>query len=300
MRRLFVSLCLLICLTAGHAAAATPPKITVTPFLQLVQIGSEPSKDFSVAYTNDSAVPQQLALSVADFGSLDQTGGVAFVGSEFSQLLDKYTLSPWLKLSKTTVDLKPYQTTGIKATIVNDSKMGPGGHYAAIVATIVTTDGTGGNQVSLKPKVTSLVLATKTGGEKYDMKLTDIDHDGNLLDLPSQVQVAFRATGNVHVVPRGIIYIKDHGGKVIAKGAINEQSGYVLPDTSRTFTVPLTKVASPSLLGMRYHIQIDYRYDGLDRFAGKQTSLHFVNPWLIVVALPILAVTSFAYRRFRK
>jgi hypothetical protein len=300
MRRAFVGLSTLIILLAGQVSAAAPPKISVTPFLQPVQIGSEATKDFSVSYANDSDKNQQLALSVADFGSLDKTGGVAFVGQEFSQLLDKYALSPWLKLSTQDLTLPPHKSASVTATIHNGSDLAPGGHYAAIVATVVSPDGNAGNQVSLKPKVTSLILAVKTGGEKYDMRLTNIAHDGNLLDLPSQILVTFRATGNVHVVPRGIIYLKDHRGKVVARGAINEQSGYVLPDTNRTFTVPLTRVSSPSLLGMRYHIQVDYRYDGLDSFASKQTSIHFVNPWLIVVILLIIAGISFVYRRFRK
>lgn len=291
MKRLLLVIIGLVVLVvqASSVSAAIPPKITVTPFLQEVRIGAEPTKNFDITLTNDSNQPQKLALSVADFGSLDLTGGVAFVGSGAGQLLDKYALSKWLVLNVNTLSLAAHQSKKITATIINDSQLKPGGHYAAIVATVLSPSGQGQANVSLKQKISSLVLAIKTGGEKYDLSLQNIDSNGNLFKLPTEAYLTIKATGNVHVVPRGIVYLKS-GSKVIAKGVINQESGYVLPGTTRAFTVQLDKLTSANFWNTAYKLQVDYRYDGIDRYASKSASVTYINSWWLIIVI-VLAVT---------
>ena len=286
---------------SSKAAQANRSGITVSPFLQTVQIGSEASKDFNITYTNESSQPQKLALSVADFGSLDQSGGVAFVGNASGRIINKHILSPWLSLSANEITLTSHQKTAVTATILNDSGMGPGGHYAAVIATVLAPDSSDKNQVSLKQKITSLVFAVKTGGEKYDLKLQNIDSNRRLFKLPSEVDITIRATGNTHVVPRGIVYLKNKSGRVIARGVINQESGYVLPDSTRIFRVQLNKIAPAKLWDTTYSLQVDYRYDGIDKFATKTTSIHYINlPVILVLILLLTGVIYFIARNMRQ
>lgn len=297
-----ILLCVSVGLATVSAKAAKSPQsgITVSPFLQTAQIGAEASKDFNISYTNESNQPQRLVLSVADFGSLDQSGGVAFVGNATGKTISKHILSPWLNLSDSEINLASHQKAAVKASLINDTSMGPGGHYAAVIATVLEPD-SNGNQVSLKQKITSLVFAIKTGGEKYDLKLQNIGSNRSLFRLPTEADVTIRATGNVHVVPRGIVYLKNKSGRVIARGVINQESGYVLPDSSRIFRVPLNKIAPARLWDTTYSLQVDYRYDGIDRFASKTVLIHYINlPILFVLILILTGAIYYVARNMRQ
>jgi hypothetical protein len=95
------------------------------------------------------------------------------------------------------------------------------------------------------------------------------------------------------------VYLKDRSGKVISRGVINQESGYVLPDTTRIFTVELNKLASAKLWDTSYNLQADYRYDGLNVYASKKTSLRYLSPSLVLLALFIVALVV-AIRRHKK
>ena len=298
-----VGICLGLHLDKVNAAVSNS-EISVAPFLQEVQIDNNAPKNFNVGYSNDSNESQDLVLSVVDFGSLDKTGGVAFVGSNFGKLQDKYGLSKWLTLSENQITLLPHEKKQVQAIIVSDPAMSPGGHYAAIVATVLKPSSGSKNEVSLKQKISSLVFATKTGGEKYDIKLSNIDSDRSLLHLPAEADITIQSTGNVHVVPRGNVYLKDSSGAVLSKGVINEESGYVLPDTSRVFTVKLNKISSPKPWVSSFNMQVDYRYDGIDQYATKSTSFKTINPVLILLIVAsfgfIFVIIKIVSNRFKK
>ena len=57
--------------------------LSVTPAFQEVVLNEEKTEiRFPVTLTNRSSRDYLLTLSVLDFGSLDETGGVAFLGAE--------------------------------------------------------------------------------------------------------------------------------------------------------------------------------------------------------------------------
>src|SRR5438270_681145 len=98
MKRLLPALAMLILvitsnLSHGAAATSSKPLITVAPFLQAVRLElADNAKSFRINFTNGSQSTQVLLLSAVDFGSLDETGGVIFAGTNESALLKKYGL----------------------------------------------------------------------------------------------------------------------------------------------------------------------------------------------------------------
>ncbi len=278
-------------------AAEQKTTITISPFLHEVRFSAdEATKDFSIEITNSTNQPQKLSLSVLDFGSLNDSGGVVFAGTDASTIVKKYGLATWLQLAQKNLTLNPNETTNIQATIINDTTMAPGGHYAAIIASI---DGPLGrsNEISINQRLSSLILATKVGGEKYDLRLDKISSDGNFFHLPKTVTLSFRNPGNTHVVPRGKVLLKSLSGAVISQGIINGQSEFVLPETTRNLTVKLNPISSISMWPNKYHIQVDYRYDGIDNFASKDKSLYFLNlPSLLLLGLSFFIIYWFTKR----
>jgi hypothetical protein len=299
MKRLIIAGALLFYLSAlvglfSHAAAlapTSPSNITVRPFLQQVTIKpGDTQQQFDLTIDNGSKFTQLFHLTAVNFGSLNETGGLVFEGVNVNKLISKYGLANWLSLDRNDIQLGANQQAVVKVTITNASDLSPGAHYAAIVTTASKPIESVG-QLTITPKVSSLIFATKLGGEVYDMHLVSLSQNGSRWNLPTNVSLRFKSTGNTFIVPRGIVWLKQ-GRKVIAKGIINEQSSIVLPETIRSFDASLTQLAKPSkgLFTANYQVQVDYRYDGINSYATQSNTYRVLNPITpIVLVMALLA-----------
>lgn len=299
--RLFAALlAALILVPSLPATAAKPQGISITPFEQQINLTSgDTVKSFTVTIVNHTSHLQEINLSARDFGSLNDTGGIVLEGS--SPYTQKYGLASWLTLEKDTVDLNPGESADVLVTINNRSSLSPGGHYGAVVATVGNLEPAAGNRVAITQQLVSLVLVDKVGGEHYALKLDSLTHNGNWLHLPSSVTLRFQNPGNVHVVPRGTVELVSPGGMVVAKGIINDESAFVLPETFRELIVPLKSVHSAPPLPGVYQLRVDYRYDGISRTAKKSFALNFIDLGLYVLAGALVALGAWlVFRRWRK
>jgi hypothetical protein len=143
--------------------------------------------------------------------------------------------------------------------------------------TVDNSAGKGNQTVSVKQRISALIFATKVGGEIYDLRLTKIQHDSTWRQLPKNITLDFKNTGNVHVVPRGTVRLISPSGHVVSHGVINEASAYVLPETSRQLIVQTESVSNHGWEPGTYKLQVDYRYDGYDQFASKTLNLRYYN-----------------------
>ena len=282
-------------LSSGNVAfAAQKPSMTISPFLQDVKFSAQDAtKTFPVTLTNNGPQTVNVRLSIVDFGSLNDSGGIVFAGTKSSSLINKYGLSHWLQLSESSLDIESGTSRNITATIIDDTTLKPGGHYSAIIASVIDPNPTLQDQIGIVQKLTSLIFATKVGGEKYDLILQKIIKPSSSLTLPKTVNLEFKNPGNVHVVPRGTVKIMTPGGRVISEGIINEDSSFVLPETSRQLTVAMRPLSASGLWPSLYTIEVSYRYDGVDYFAHKQAFLYFVNvPALVTILLILIVITT--------
>lgn len=276
--------------------------ITITPSLQEIILNpTEATKTFDIRVTNHTKASRSFSVYALDFGSLNDTGGVAFAGGQSDDLIKKYGLADWIELSESNITVQPDETVELQAIVKNAPNLTPGGHYSAIMLASQTAATDTGNTVGLNQTLSSLILAKKMGGERYDLRLNSITHGGNWLQLPETAELTFFNPGNVHVIPRGIVRILTPGGTVVAEGIINEDSGFLLPETSRTVHVPLRRIAPTGFWPGFYRLEATYRYDGLDRVATKSMPLRFFNgPGLVLGLLAVVAIGSGGFFGFRK
>lgn len=290
LRTILLGLAIVLATTTQAFAASKTSQITISPFLREVRFSAdEGTKNFEVEIANDSDKVQNLTLSVLDFGSLNETGGLAFAGSNASGLVKKYGLANWLQLNVTNLSIEAGKSTKIQATIIDDVSLAPGGHYAAIVAAVDSEAGNTSNQVTVDQKLSSLIFAIKTGGEKYDLKLDKIEVGSNRFRLPGFVTLHFYNPGNVHVVPRGTVKILAPGGEVISQGVINEESSFVLPETSKQLLVKLNRLGRKDLRTSAYKLQVDYRYDGIDKFARREQPIYITSIAGLIMLIVLFA-----------
>jgi hypothetical protein len=273
--------------------------ISLSPFVQNITVSeSDTIKSFNLELTNHSATIQELDLTTRDFGSLNDTGGVLLKGSadDYSQ---HYGLTSWLTLEADTVVLQPGEARTILVSVNNRQDLQPGGHYAAVVASVKSLDDQTGNHVVVNQQLLSLILVDKQGGDHYDLKLKSVEQNGNWLHLPNDIKLQFQNPGNVHVVPRGQVLLKNPAGSVIAKGIINSETAFVLPATLRDLYVRLSPVGHSLPLPGVYHVEVDYRYDGIDQTANKSYAVRFINLKLYTLVILLIGGGIWFVRRRR-
>lgn len=299
MKKLFVLLFFIFSLafSVNHVDAQENAKgFSVSPFFQEVNLEKEQSEaTFNVEIANNTGNLAVFKLSVVDFGALDETGGVAFLGDS-KDLTNKYGLTSWISLEKDGLVINPGEKQAIKVTIQNKESLAPGGHYAAIMAKLdageSASDGNS-SEVALNPSFSSLIFARKIGGEVYGLNLKDKEITRGFLGLPSNVRLRFQNTGNVHVTPHGLVRLFDPLGREVARGIINEESALALPETFRVFPTQMRKIALAFVPG-RYELSIDYRYNGNNNFTTEQQSI-FVIPAIDIFAIIILVAAMYVW-----
>jgi hypothetical protein len=303
-RLLLAGLAALVILSGrGHQAlAAGPSGVTVSPAFQQVSIaGGEAAHDINFTVINNEAVPQTFNLSVADFNTLGESGGLFFVGTNPTTLQKKYGLAKWVSLPQDSLTLQPGQSQTITAQVLNLPDLSPGGHYGALMLAAQSPgQAAGSNGVSIHPIASSLLFVTKVGGDTHALGLVKVSSDRNLLKLPSQVALRFHNTGNTHVIPRGVVKLTTAGGKVVSQGVINEDSNIILPETYRQIIVPLSKFDGGNAV-TKYHLTVDYRVDGISLFREYRSSFWYIdNGFVAGIIIIAAAALVLAYKKHQR
>lgn len=276
-----------------HAAAKAVGGITVSPALQSTTIShDQASKSFDFSITNNDPLEQELHLSAIDFGSLDDTGGVLFLGPE-KALNYKYGLAHWITLEKDVVVLRPHETQKVIVTITNKDSLAPGGHYGAIMVTPMLDHASTKQSTQVNQVASALLFLTKEGGTHYSMKLTGFNFNTWALALPGTTTSRFQNDGNVQVIPRGLVTITDPRGRIVKKGIINSDSGLALPESFREFMTPLSPVAAAYTPGV-YHARISYYYEGqVTAQQTQDTRFYYINGWYGVCLIVVLCTALY-------
>lgn len=287
-------------------AQTSAPGITITPAFQELDLpASQPKLTYDISIQNSSTISQLFHLSLVDFGSLDESGGLEFLGQSTSQLEDKFGLAKWMSLPSAAVVVPGGQTVTLPVTITNDSTLAPGGHYGAVLATIDSSESSSkGPNVGLRQVLSSLVLLTKEGGLIQRLNLAGQTDDAHLWKLPTQVTQRFHNTGNVHLVPYGVVEVEDPARRLVERNAINDGSVVILPDSYRQLTTQFLNTDAAWMPG-RYRLISTYEYDGSSQTKTFVTTFWYAGLAVVwIVSLLFVAAVIFwawwFYRAFRK
>ena len=296
-----------ISLLLVQPVAAESQGFIISPaFQNIVLRAGQAQSQYTLQLTNTTPNDQNFRLSAVDFGSLDESGGVAFLGSATNELEHRYGLAAWMSLGASSVFVASGKSEQVSVSIANRASLAPGGHYGAILATAVTDTGkdkVGDPRVNLRQVLSSLVLLTKDGGISANLKLTDQIVKQSYLRFPGLIVQRFQNSGNIHLVPRGTVVIKDPAGRIVARGALNDGSATILPESFRRFNTPVIKLTSAWLPG-KYQVVTNYRYDGTETTKSLTTSFWYIGlgvVWLAVVgALSCIGLLAWLFWRKRQ
>ena len=275
--------------------------LTIEPVFQDITLtGEGETVSFEITLTNDSVTTLTIRPSVVDFGSLDESGGVAFLG-EAEALSRKYALASWMRPEKDVLTLASGESEKVRIDIENRDSLSPGGHYGAVLLRL--SDEEPGrpteNTVAIGQAASVLVFVKKEGGTIATLELKETDWERGLFHAGKQVRLRLENSGNIHLVPRGILTLTDPLGRVVKKDSLNESSYRILPETQRTYVEKLQSRAIFFVPG-RYTLSILYRYDGREDFLEERIQ-SFIFPWPSALGITLsLFLLSFFVRYSKK
>lgn len=214
--------------------AQNPPQrsfdLTVSPvFFDLsAKPGDTLSDQMRIRNNTNEEIP--LKVEIRKFGG-DTQGDVTIKNTK-----DDTTLS-WIEIKNKTLKARPKEWTIIPFTITIPKNAAFGYYWAVSFTqdTPIEAAKTPGAAIS-GSLVVPILLNVKNEGAKTEGKFVSFKTDVSFYEyLPVKFIAALANTGNVHIKPRGNIFIKDWTGKSVATLEVNSSQGAILPGTKRSF-----------------------------------------------------------------
>ena len=109
------------CCVPLDVRAESTGMLSVSPlFIDISLEEGEKTKDFHLDVSNTTAESVVLRLSLIDFGSLNESGGIAFLGKD-GEGDNRYALASWIVPERDVVTLLPDTTETLKFTIETEN-----------------------------------------------------------------------------------------------------------------------------------------------------------------------------------
>ncbi len=224
-----------VMLAPMQARAAEPPNAALNivtsplPVSLVAKPGTTVSTDLKVK--NGGAAPEKLKVSLLKFQAFGEEGKPRLLDPEPG---DDYF--KWVKFSQNTFDAEPNVWKTIKMTITVPKSAAFGYYYAAVFSRATPEEVTGERQNAISGATATLVLLeARVPNAKRTVDVTEFSSKRKMYEfLPASFHIRLRNTGNVHVAPRGNIFITQ-GKRSIGTIEVNSEQGNILPGSFRQF-----------------------------------------------------------------
>ncbi len=219
-------------LSKNVQAPKAPVNMTLSPtFINVVtDPGKEVASQFQV--TNNNAFEENLTLDVAKYEVGNGGEGLRIVPFKSGE-----EEKAWMTFSEWKLNLAPNQTKTVKFYIKPSAQAALGYYYAIVVHRMKEQDKASSGAAVTGAPAFSVLLEVKSPNAKRELQLVSFATDKSFYEyLPTEFQVTFKNTGNVHVVPHGDIFVDWGDKKDVAILKINDGQGNILPGATRTYT----------------------------------------------------------------
>ena len=213
---------------SAHAQESTYD-VTVSPVFFDLSANPGGSVNERVRIRNNTNSPIAVSVEVNKLTG-DETGALTITEEDDSNTLD------WFSFEETTYTLTPLEWTNIPFTITVPEDAAYGYYYTINFQEAgVEETGTTGATITGAAAV-PVLLNVRKDDAIIEGNLTNFTTDSGFYEyLPTRFTTTFENTGNVHVRPKGNIFIKNWLGNQVAQLEVNEGNGAVLPNTKRDY-----------------------------------------------------------------
>lgn len=241
--------------------------------------GENATKELMI--TNRIGKTMDFQINIEDFsGSRDPGQTVVFYGEGESHNSLKNYLKP--ELTKFTLTHGQRMILPVEISVPQDAE--PGGRYGSV---LVTSSPYGGEVGVEKEKATGQISLNSRLGALFFIRIKgDVKEDGFLKELktkkrfyeksPISFDILFENNGSVHLLPYGVVEIKNFFNKKI--GEIKLDPWYVMPDSLRLREV---KWNSKWLCG-KYTASVSINR-GYQNIVDQKSVDFWVIPWRIIL-----------------
>lgn len=292
MRLLLVLLCMSLGLAFPVYTFAQTNGISITPSLLKLDLSKEEPQAIFY-YKNNTKNFIELSFSAQDFTQLEEGWRVKFLDEKSSQNY-RYSLTSWIEFEKKSLTLRPYEE-GLLKILINKDELSPGGHYAAILAEVAQANEQG--QVKIKGILSSLLFVRTSTGKEVELgKISSFESIQSFWDFPNKFLVRFQNTGNVELVPYGVVEIKDPLNNFVAKGILNEGSLITLPGSIKRYDLSVSRKIHTLLPGF-YSAQVTLKYGKNEAILKKQNTFFYFGGIHLVLALILIGAVIFILKK---
>lgn len=259
--------------------------LTITPFLIEAELEPGGVVDQKIVLTNTSSKQVAYDFSINDFLP-GENGQVKFLPTG-QDAQPKYSLSSWIQITgQPNFNLAPGQSSEVKFQIRPPKDAEPGTHYGGMLFSARNNSTVTSGSITVE-KVGAIILA-KIGRAKEQGSISSFYQEKNE-DGIRNIFLQFHNFGNVHLRPKGEIFIRNTFGSEVGNLYVNRDADVVLPESQKEF------ISSwhPSQFSFGRYTATAVLYYGNPKIEVRQTISFWILPLrelLIAIALLLLVV----------
>lgn len=212
--------------TEGSLSLITSP----LPISLTTEPGTSVSTELKIK--NGGLADEELKITLMKFRAYEASGKPQLMEREEGD-----TFFDWVRFSESSFTLAPNEWKTVTATFDIPKEASFGYYYAFVFSRAQEEKPLEESQTAIVGGTAVLVLLeARVPDAKRQVEVTEFSLDRAFYEfLPATFTVRLKNTGNVHIAPRGNIFIDRGNTRDIAILEINQEKGSILPNSSREF-----------------------------------------------------------------
>lgn len=175
--------------------------------------------------------PETLKIDILKFNAYEDTGKPALHDIEPTDEFAK-----WVTFSEPTFTALPEEWKTITATFTVPKEASFGYYYAFVFTRAEDREDPAQGTALVGGTATLVLLEARVPDAKREITVAEFSTDKTVYEfLPVNFRVSLKNSGNVHIAPRGNIFLSRGSEKNIALLELNLHKGSILPDSTRIF-----------------------------------------------------------------
>ncbi|MDP2838167.1 MAG: hypothetical protein Q8O53_02720, partial [Candidatus Moranbacteria bacterium] len=217
---------------AGRAEGQAGLRLVTSPLpiSLIVEPGKTITTDLKVK--NGGTQPETLKIDLMKFKAYEESGKPQLLERE---LTDDFL--NWVTFSEENFTIAPDEWKTVTATFTIPPTAAFSYYYALVFSRAEEVRPLDSNQTALVGGTAVLVLLeARVPGAQREVTVAEFSADKRFYEfLPATFGIKLKNTGNVHIAPRGNIFVDRGSTHDIAILEVNSEKGNVLPASSRVF-----------------------------------------------------------------
>lgn len=199
-----------------------------------ISLVAEPGTSISteLKVKNAGTEAENIKIDILKFKAYEETGKPALQDIESTDEFAK-----WVSFSEPTFTLLPEEWKTVTATFTVPKEASFGYYYAFVFTRVKDKEDLAPKETAVVGGTATLVLLEARVPEaKREIAVAEFSTDKTVYEfLPVNFTVSLKNAGNVHVAPRGNIFLSRGDDKDVALLELNPGKGSILPDSTRVF-----------------------------------------------------------------